>query len=108
MPSIKADDPGVTAVKLSKTYTGVADDTPFDILLLREPRAKDFIATGLPCVLVPNGDAFEVRMHPNEMTAFLCSLSERLPGDIQKLTPADWMAAAYAVAPFFIPGSVTA
>lgn len=91
-----------TRVKLSKTYESV-DDKAFDELVFREPNAKDFIVTGIPCEVIPTAESFSVKFHPEAMTAFMSRLTGRLPADIQRLHPSDWMAGAYAVVPFFVP-----
>jgi len=97
-----AKDDGKLRIKLSKQYDGLNDS--FDELVFREPRAKDFIMGGIPVDLVPTADSFQVKFHPQEMTMFMAGLSGRLPADIQMLHPRDWMAGAYAMVPFFVPG----
>ncbi|GJD59714.1 phage tail assembly protein [Methylobacterium dankookense] len=90
-------------IELSRSYEGL--DGAFAELKFREPQARDFISSGLPVEMVPSEDGFDVRFKPEQMTRFLAKIAGRLPADIQMLSPNDWMAAAYACVPFFIPGA---
>lgn len=94
-------------VELSQVYEA-PDGENLKVLILRKPTAGDFVHVGaMPVEINLAAENIEPKFNPVAMTGFLSRLSDQPPVFIRKLTPADWLSAAWAVAPFFVPGMPT-
>lgn len=95
-------------VPLSKPWT-LPDGDVTMVLEMREPVAADFMALDhMPVTINLARKDFEPVFHPSAMSAFIGRLAGQPPSFVGKLPPSDWVAAAWAVVPFFVPGSAPA
>jgi hypothetical protein len=98
------DKPGVT-ISLTKPIHAYGED--LSELTFREPSGGDIAAAGMPVRFDLSKAEPDIEFNATEMTAMLSRLASVPPSSIALLTAGDWISAAYAVAPFFVPGAAT-
>ncbi len=92
-------------VKLAKPIPVFAETV--SELKMRPPTAADIISIGNPVLFSPFSDPPSVEHHPQKMTAMLARLASVPTSSLAKMDPQDWVSAAWAISPFFIPRAGT-
>jgi len=96
---------GPVTVTLSKPVPAHGENV--SQLTFREPTGADLAQAGMPVRFgLVDGEA-GMTINPREMTAMLSRLGAVPATTIAGLSAADWTAAAYAVAPFFVPAATS-
>lgn len=88
---------------LSLTKPIEANGATIASLIFREPTGGDLAECGMPVSFELIGSEPQMAIDPKAMTAVLARLASVPPSSIRLLTAGDWTAAAYMVAPFFLP-----
>src|SRR5262249_32353730 len=102
-PKPETNEPWKAIINLRKPIV-THEDTRKMTLTLREPTVADMMRYGIPVSMELNADGgARPSINAQLMAPMLAALAYVAPSSIEMLDPRDFMAAAWAIAPFFVP-----